>query len=131
MVSRAVPDEHRLHVRFQCSRQLREEHIHDARVQPRRDQAFGLARRGARRRQNIDVAVLRLPDRTRTRTRSGPDAGQRPLLAEPRFVFMEDLQPAAGMLRLDLREPVAEFFLNSSCAAGSACGCCGRGTSDE
>ena len=53
------------------------------------------------------------------------------MLAETCFVFVEDLQPAVGMLRLDLCEPVTKFFLNSSCAAGSAGGCCGRGASDE
>ena len=39
--------------------------------------------------------------------------------------------PAVGVLRLDLVQPLAELFLNSSCAAGSAWGCCGRGPSDE
>lgn len=131
MIARAVPDQHRLHVGFECPRQLGEEDVHDARVETRRDQPFGLARRGARRRQHIDAAVLRLPHGAGTRTPSGPDAGQRPLLAEPRFVFVEDFEPAAGMLRLDRLKSLAEFFLNSSCAAGSACRCRGRGTSVE
>jgi hypothetical protein len=32
------------------------------------------------------------------------------LLAEPRFVFVKDLQPAVGRARLDLREALANFF---------------------
>ena len=131
MVARAVPDQHGLHIGIERSRQLREEQIHDARVEPRRDQPFGLARFGTRRRQHIDGSVLRLSDGAGSRSGACPDAGQRPLLAKSRFIFVEDLQPAFGMLRLDLREPVAKLFLNSSCAAGSACGCCGLGTSDE
>jgi len=69
--------------------------------------------------------------RVGSRTPSVPDASQRTLLAEPRFVFVKDLQPAVGIVRLDLRETLAKFFLNSSCAAGSVWGCCGLGTSDE
>ena len=53
------------------------------------------------------------------------------MLAEPRFVFVEDFEPTVGVLRWDLRELIAKLFLNSSCTAGSASGCCGRGTSDE
>ena len=49
------------------------------------------------------------------------------MLAEPRFVFVKDLQLAVGIVRLDLCETLAKFFLNSSCAAGSVWGCCGSG----
>ncbi len=38
------------------------------------------------------------------------DASQRTLLAEPRFVFVKDLQPSVGIVRLDLREALANFF---------------------
>jgi len=131
MKSRAVPHQDRLHVRFQSRRQLGEEQVHDRSVESRRDQSFGLAGRGARRRQDVDETVLRLSDCAGSRSAARPDAGQRPLLTEPCFVFVEDLQPAVGMLRLDLVQSLAELFLNSSCAAGSAWGCCGRGTSDE
>jgi len=131
MKSRAIPHQDGLHIRFQRRRQLGEEQIHDRRVEPRRDQSFGLAGLGTRRRQDIDETVLRLSDCARSRSGASPDTGQRPLLSEPCFVFVEDLQPAVGMLRLDLIYPLAELFLNSSCAAGSAWGCCGRGTSDE
>ena len=131
MKSRAVPHQDRLHVRFQSRRQLGEEQVHDRSVESRRDQSFGLAGRSARRRQDVDETVLRLSDCAGSRSAARPDAGQRPLLTEPCFVFVEDLQPAVGMLRLDLVQSLAELFLNSSCAAGSAWGCCGRGTSDE
>ena len=110
MKSRAVPHQDRLHIRFQRRRQLGEKQIHDRRVEPRRDQSFGLAGLGARRRQNIDETVLRLSDCARSRSGTSPDAGQRPLLSEPCFVFVEDLQPAVGMLRLDLVQPLAELF---------------------
>ena len=56
---------------------------------------------------------------TRSRTGARPNSGQRPLLTESRFIFMEDLQSTVEVLRLDFREPLANFFLNSSCAAGS------------
>ena len=79
MVTGAVPDQHRLHVGCESCRELGEKQIHDARVQPRRDQPFGLARRG----QDINVSLLRLPHGTGSRTRFGPDASQRTLLAEP------------------------------------------------
>ena len=131
MKSRAVSHQDRLHIRFQHRRQLGKEQIHDRRVEPRRDQSFGLASLGARRRQDIDETVLRLSDGARPRSDASPDTCQCPLLSEPCFVFVEDLQAAVGMLRLDLVQPLTELFLNSSCAAGSAWGCCGRGTSDE
>jgi hypothetical protein len=120
MKSRAVPHQDRLHIRFQRCRQLGEEQVYDRRVEPRRDQSFSLAGLGARRRQDIDETVLRLSDYARSRSGASPNAGQRPLLSEPCFVFVEDLQPAVGMLRLDLLQPLAELFLKSSCAAGSA-----------
>ena len=131
MVTGAVPDQHRLHVGCERCRELGEKQIHDARIQSRRDKPFGLPRLGTRRGQDINVSVLRLPHGTGSRTRSGPDASQRTLLAEPRFVFVKDLQPSVGIVRLDLREALAKFFLNSFCAAGSVWGCCGLGTSDE
>jgi len=131
MKSRAVPHQDRLHIRFQCRRQLGEEQIHNRSIEPRRDQSFGLTGLGARGRQDIDETVLRLSDGARPRSDASPDTCQCPLLSEPCFVFVEDLQPAVGMLRLNFVHPLAELFLNSSCAAGSAWGCCGRGTSDE
>jgi hypothetical protein len=131
MRSRAVPDQHRLHIGFQRPGQLGQKHIHDARVEPRRNQPFGLARLGAGRRQDVDGTVLRLTNGTGTRPGARPDASQRPLLTEPRFVFVEDFEPSVGVFGLDFLKPVAELFLNSSCAAGSDCGCCGLGTSDE
>ena len=91
MISRTVPGQDRLHIGFQPLRQLGQKEIDDARVQTRCDQSFGLAGRGTGCRQDIDESVLNLPDGTRTRTGSGPDSGQCPLLAEPSFVFMEDL----------------------------------------
>lgn len=131
MKSRAVPHQDRLHIRFQRRRQLGEEQVHDRSIEPRRDQSFGLTGLGARGRQDIDETVLRLSDCARPRSGASPDTRQCPLLSEPCFVFVEDLQPAVGVLRLNFVHPLAELFLNSSCAAGSAWGCCGRGTSDE
>lgn len=120
MKSRAVPHQDRLHIRFQCRRQLGEEQIHDRSIKSRRDQSFGLTGLGARCRQDIDETVLRLSDCARPRSGASPDTRQCPLLSEPCFVFVEDLQPAVGMLRLNFVHPLAELFLNSSCAAGLA-----------
>ena len=60
MISRSIPHQYRLHIGFQRRGQLGEEQIHDRRVEPRRDQSFGLAGLGASRRQNVDESVLRL-----------------------------------------------------------------------
>lgn len=119
MVARTVPDQHGLHIRFQCLGQLSQKEIHDAGVQTRCDQTLGLTGRGTRRRQDIDEPILRLSYGTRSRTGPSPDSRQRPLLTEPRFVFVEDLQAAIGVSRLDFRELLIKLFLNSSCAAGS------------
>ena len=91
MVSRAIPDEHRLHVRLQGPRQLREKDVDDAGVQTRRDQPLGLTRLGTGGPQHVDEPVLSLADGTRSRTGARPNSGQRPLLTEPRLVFVEDL----------------------------------------
>ncbi len=131
MISRAIPDQHRLHIGFERAGQLGQKHIHDVRVEPRGNQAFGLARLGAGCCQDVDEPVLRLPNGPGTRPGARPDARQRPLLTEPCFVFVEDFEPAVGVFSLDFLKPVAELFLNSSCATGSDWGCCGRGTSDE
>jgi hypothetical protein len=68
MISCAIPDEHRLDVRLQRPRQLREKEIDDAGVQTLRDQHLGLTRLGARRSQHADEPVLSLADGTRSRT---------------------------------------------------------------
>ena len=47
--------------------------------------------------------------RVGSRTPSVPDASQRTLLAEPRFVFVKDFEPAVGIVRLDLREALAKI----------------------
>lgn len=119
MVASTIPDQHGQNVGCQRGRQLLEEEIGDARFEPRRDQALGLAGLSARRREHIDISVLRLPYRPRPRTFACPNASQRTLLAEPRFVFVKDLETAIGMLCLNSCELLAKLFLNSSCASGS------------
>ena len=84
--------------------------ILERRVEPRRDQSFGLASLGARRRQDADETDLRLSNCARSRSGASPDTGQRPLVSEPCFVFVEDLQATVGMLRLDLVESLGELF---------------------
>jgi hypothetical protein len=130
MVTCTIPDQDGLDIRCQGLRQLRQKQIHDRGVESWCDQAFGLARLSTRCRQHVDITVLRLSHGSWSRTRASPYTSQGPLLAEAGFVFVENMQSAVGVLRLDLRQPVIKFFLNSSCAAGSAWGCCGRGISD-
>lgn len=114
MVARAVPDEDRLHFPVERLRELCQKQIHDLRIEPRCDESFGLPRDGTRRRQHVNRTVLCLPDGSRSRPGLRPDTRQRPLLSEPRFVFVEDFESTVGMLRLDLCEPLAELFLKSS-----------------
>ena len=70
MKSRAASHQDRLQIRFQRRRHLGEEQVHDRRVEPRRDQSFGLAGRSARRRQDRDETVLRLSDCARSRAQA-------------------------------------------------------------
>ena len=85
--------------------------------------------RRAGRGDHPEVVVLRLPHGRRPRAPRRPDRRQRPLLAEPRLVLEPDLDPLIGVGAGDLDEPVVDFFLNSSCAAGSALMCRGPGSS--
>ena len=57
----------------------------------------------------------------------GPDAGQRALLADPRFILKPHLQRLApSMFRQRVGYPRGEVFLNVSWVSGSDFGCCGR-----
>jgi hypothetical protein len=131
MVPCSIPNQHCLDIGLQCPGELGQEQIHDSPIKPWCDQSLCLAGFGARRSQHIDKAVLCLSDSPWTRSCASPDACQRPLLSEPRFVFVEDFEPPIGILRLDGLELLAKLFLNSSCVAGSDSGCFGLGTSDE
>ena len=59
----------------------------------------------------------------RTRAAFGPDAGQRALLADPRFILKPDFNRPAGKLRRDCGAcQLGEVFLKASCASRSLCG---------
>src|SRR6266576_1239793 len=63
----------------------------------------------------------------RARAAPGPDAGQRALLADPRFILKPDFNRPAGKLRRDRGAcQLGEVFLKASCASRSVCGCIGR-----
>jgi hypothetical protein len=81
-----------------------------------------LARLGTGGGQHVNITVLCLAHGAGSGASSRPDAGQRPLLTESRFVFVEDLQAGSGVLRLNFCELRAEVFLKSSCAATSGLG---------
>jgi hypothetical protein len=63
----------------------------------------------------------------RARAAPGPDAGQRALLADARFILKPDFNRPAGKLRRDRgARQLGEVFLKASCASRSVCGCIGR-----
>jgi hypothetical protein len=94
----------------------------------RSQQSGGPSRGRANRAQHMQIIVLRLLDRPRTRSDRRPHARQRTLLAESRFVLKPDLDAFARMRGGDLPDQFRGVFLKASTAAGSASLCWGRGT---
>ena len=80
--------------------------------------------------EQVGPIVASVVRRAGSRSTLGPDAGQRPLLADPGFILEPDFDRlvfgAVGDLRHDCR---GEVFLNVSWASSSACGW--RGLTDN
>jgi hypothetical protein len=77
--------------------------------------------------KNVSPLVALVAWRTRPRSALGPNAGQRTLLTDARFVLEPDFDRLVfGVLRKLRRDGRGEVFLNASWASSSACGWRGR-----
>ena len=91
------------------------------------DQACGHAAGRADRAKQIGPLIACVARRTGSGAAPGPDAGERALLADARFILEPDLQRLVPCPRGDrCRTRFGEVFLNASCAAGADFGCRGR-----
>ena len=77
--------------------------------------------------ENAGRFVARVADGAGAGAALRPDPCQRALLTHPGFILEPDLERfAARRLGEGRRYRPEEVFLNASCSAGSAFGCCGR-----
>ena len=77
--------------------------------------------------KNVSPLVALVAWRTRSRSPSGPNAGQRTLLTDAGFVLEPDFDRLVfGVLGKLCRDGRGEVFLNASWASSSACGWRGR-----
>jgi hypothetical protein len=129
VIASAVPDQRDVLRRINGLRQTVEELLRGVGVGVRGDQALGLAGGRTNRGEDLQALEAALLRRPRPRTFVGPDRRQRALLAEAGFVLEPDFDLLAGLPGGDFRDDLGGFFLNASCAAGSASGCWGRGRS--
>ena len=127
MEARLVPNHHHLYVGIDLGDELLKEYVDDIGVDGRRQQSYTLAGSGAGGSKDVEPLIPGLSNGTGTSSFASPNAGQRPLLTEPGFILEPDLEGLAGVFGLDLVQDGGKVFLNSSCAAGSACSCLGRG----
>jgi len=127
VISGAV--EHKGCVRARCDvgADFLEMHGHDFGVGGRCHQCCGGAAPRANGTKNIGPFVTLIARRTRARSTFSPDPRQRALLANARLVLEPDFEGLCfGVLGEFRCERGGEVFLKASCAAASACGCCGR-----
>ena len=83
--------------------------------------------RGTDRAEQIGPIVALIARRAWPAAALGPDAGQRPLLADARFVLPPQFDRLALRMRRDAgRDQIGEVFLCASWAAPSCSGQCGR-----
>lgn len=127
VIAGLIPDQHRVDAGVEFPLHLSQKHIHHAGVQVRGEETDALSRRGTDGGHDIEVVVLGLTNRARTRTFSGPHPGQRALLTESRFVLEPDFDALVGVGLADRLDLIHNFFLKASCAEGSALRCWGRG----
>jgi len=125
--SGSIQHHHRVHVSRQFTGELLKECVHDIGVHVRADQAAGVSSLRADGAEDIQIVILRLSDRPRTRADPGPHAGNRAVLSEAGFVLVVDQQTLVGMGRFELIQTLGQFFLKASSSAGSVSGCVVRG----
>jgi len=127
MISSAVENKGCVRARCDVVPDFFEMHGHDFGVGGRRDEGCGGAALRANGAKNVGPFVTLIARRTGARPAFGPDTGQRALLANARLVLEPDFERLSfGMIGEFCCERCGEVFLKASCAASSACGCCGR-----
>jgi hypothetical protein len=100
---------------------------HGLGVRRRHDQACCEATLRTGRAEQVGPVVASVVRRPGPRSTLGPDAGQRPLLADPGLILEPDFERLAFGAVGDLcRDCRGEVFLNVSWASSSACGWRGR-----
>jgi hypothetical protein len=127
VIAGPVPEHGHVLRRVHGLRQPVEELLRGVGVDVLGDQPLGLAGGGADRGEDVQTLEPALLGRPRPRTAFGPDRGQRALLAEAGFILEPDFDVLLGVPGGDFGDDLGGFFLNSSCVAGSASGCWGRG----
>jgi hypothetical protein len=127
VVAGPVPDQGDVLRRIDGLRQPVEELLRRVGVDVLGDQSLGLAGGGTDRREDVQALEPALLGRPRPRPLVRPDRRQRAFLAEAGFIFEPDFDWPVGMPGGDVGDDLGRFFLNASCAAGSASGCWGRG----
>lgn len=115
-----IPDEHGVHAGREFLCELSEESIDDDGIQIRRQQADTLSAPRTDARERVQIVILRLSNRARSRALLGPHTGQRALLSEARFVLEPDLDTLLRMSLADGLDLRHDVFLKASCAWGSA-----------
>src|ERR1700704_3092732 len=97
--------------------------VHGVDADCRHDQGGAGAARRADGAEQVGPSKPPVAADPRTRAAFGPDAGQRALLADPRFILKPDFNRPAGKLRRDCGAcQLGEVFLKASCASRSLCG---------
>ena len=98
--------------------------VHGLGVGMGHDQRGGRPALGADGTEDVGPFVAGIAWGTRAAAAVGPDAGERPLLADPCFILEPYFQRLApGLLREDFLYRGGEVFLKASCASGSDFGC--------
>jgi hypothetical protein len=87
----------------------------------------GATRRGMHEAHEVPPGVAVLDRRNRALANGRPDASQERFEANPVLVCRPQLDCSVGKCGRDLTQQRPYLFLNASCAAESACTCCGRG----
>lgn len=127
MIACAIDNERSMRSRRDMAADFGEMHGHGFGVGGRQDER----RRGAALRtdgaKDVGPLVALVVRRARPRSAPGPNARQRALLADTRFILEPDFERlAAGMVGQFRRDRGGEVFLKASCASSSASGWRGR-----
>jgi hypothetical protein len=106
---------------------FREVGVHRLGVDGRQDQPCRGATCGADGPEDVGPLVAGIAGCAGSGAAPGPDAGERALLANARFILKPEFErPAPRGLGDRRRYRFGEVFLNAACAPGSLFGCCGR-----
>ena len=105
-----IPHHHGVNIVRQSLTESFEESVDDAGIEMSGDHSLGHAQRRRDGSQHIDVAVLRLPNGSRSSAALSPDARQCSLLAKAAFVLEEDMNLTIRAEPLNLVDSRGETF---------------------